>query len=282
MENKIGTNKSIPQMIMAGASVDDVFVIVMFTAFTGLAQGEGISAISFTQIPISIVLGLVGGILLGIGLAFFFKRIHIRDSSKVIILLSLSFLLVTLEHALDGIVPFSGLLAVMAMGAALQRKRTQVAVRLSAKFSKLWVAAEILLFVLVGATVDIQYALAAGGAAILVIFDVLLFRMAGVYICLLRTKLTTKERLFSMITYCPKATVQAAIGSLPLAMGLSCGPIVLTVAVLAILITAPLGAFGVDMTYRRFLTQEVMAVPAATEETQDGQEGIEEIEDELS
>lgn len=256
MENRYGTEKSIPQLVMAGASVDDVFVIVLFTAFTGLAQGEGISPASFAQIPVSIVLGLLIGIGLGLVLGLFFKKFHLRDSIKVVILLSASFLLVALEASLEGIVPISGLLAVMSMGAALQRKRSEAAKRLSSKFSKLWIAAEVLLFVLVGATIDINYAASAGLMAIVVVLCALLFRMLGVFCCLLKTKLLVKERLFCMIAYMPKATVQAAIGSIPLAMGLPCGKIVLTVAVLAILITAPLGAFGIDMTYKRLLKKE--------------------------
>ena len=257
MENGYGMNMSIPQLIMAGASVDDVFVIVMFTAFTGLAKGEAISALSFAQIPISIITGLVVGILLGVLLSVVFKKIHVRDSAKVVILLSLSFLLVAAESVLEGFVPFSGLLAVMAVGVAIQRQRSELADRLSSKFSKLWVAAEILLFVLVGVTVDIQYALVSGGATILLIFGALLFRMLGVFVCLIKTKLNMKERLFCMIAYTPKATVQAAIGSLPLAMGLLCGQIVLTVAVLSILITAPLGAFGIDLTYKKLLIRQL-------------------------
>ena len=225
MENQIGTRKSIPQMIMAGGSVDDVFVIVLFTAFTTLSLGGEVSAASFVQIPVSIVTGLV----------------------------SLAFLFLGLEGWLKGIVPISGLLAVMAMGATLLKTYPLLAKRISPKYSKLWVAAEILLFVLVGATVDIKFALAAGLAAVGVIFIVLLFRMVGVFVCMIHTDLTLRERLFCMIAYLPKATVQAAIGSLPLAMGLPCGKIVLTVAVLAILITAPLGAFGIDMTYKRLL-----------------------------
>lgn len=256
MKNRYGTDKSIPQLIMAGSSVDDVFVIVMFTAFIGLAQGQSISPMSFIQIPVSIITGLMVGIALGILLSVFFKRFHIRDSAKVIILLSISFLLVALESALKGIIPISGLLAVMSMGAALQKKQHEVAKRMAGKFSKLWVAAELLLFVLVGATVDIKYAASAGLAAVLVIFGALIFRMAGVFCCLLKTKLSKKERLFCMIAYMPKATVQAAIGSIPLSLGLPCGKIVLTVAVLAIVITAPLGAFGVDMTYRKLLKKE--------------------------
>ena len=256
MEKKYGTNNSIPQLIMAGASVDDVFVIVMFTAFIGLAQGESISPVNFVQIPISIVMGMAVGIIVGIIMAVSFKKIHIRDSAKVVILLSVSFLMVAAEASLEGIIPFSGLLAVMSIGVALQKKYVVLADRLSSKFSKLWVAAEVLLFVLVGATVDIKYAVDAGAYAILVIFGVLVFRMTGVFLCMLKTKLSLKERLFCMIAYIPKATVQAAIGSIPLSLGLPCGKIVLTVAVLAILITAPLGAFGVDMTYKKLLFKE--------------------------
>ena len=254
MEEGYGTKKSIPQLILAGASVDDVFVIVLFSSFTGLAKGESFSPWRFAEIPISILLGVLLGAALGLALAFFFQKVHVRDSVKVLLLLSFSFLLVALEDALEGIVPISGLIAVMSLGIALQRKRDIVARRLSLKFSKLWVAAELLLFVLVGATVDLHYAYAAGLPAVILIFGVLLFRMAGVWVCLFKTKLLFKERLFCVLAYMPKATVQAAIGSVPLSMGLSCGNIVLTVAVLAILITAPLGAFLIDLTYKKLLT----------------------------
>lgn len=253
IETGYGKDKSIPQMIMAGASVDDVFVIVLFTSFTGLAQGESFSPISLIQVPISIILGIGLGILIGILLGFFFKKVHMRDSIKVIIILSISFLLVTLENSLKGIVPISGLIAIMSIGISLQKIRSDASKRISTKFSKLWVAAELMLFVLVGATVDIKYAFSAGIMAIVLIFGVLVFRMIGVLICLIKTKLNKKERLFCMIAYCPKATVQAAIGSIPLTMGLSCGNIVLTVAVLSILITAPLGAFFIELLYKRLL-----------------------------
>lgn len=253
MEKGYGVKKSIPQLILAGASVDDVFVIVLFTAFTGLAQGGTFSPASILSIPVSIGTGIVAGGLAGILLARFFQKVHIRDSAKVVILLSISFLMIELENCLKGYVPFSGLLAVMSIGIALQKKRYEAAARLSVKYSKLWVAAEVLLFVLVGATVDISYAMKAGAAAVILIFGVLIFRMAGVFFCLLGTDINRKERLFCMIAYMPKATVQAAIGGVPLAMGLGCGKIVLTVAVLAILITAPLGAFGVEQTYKRLL-----------------------------
>lgn len=255
MEEGYGVKHSIPQLILAGASVDDVFVIVMFTAFTGLAQGDGVSVSSFVGIPISIFLGILAGIGVGILLAIFFKAVHIRDTSKVIILLCIAFLLVTLEDQISSVIPFASLIAVMTVGIALQKKREVVARRLSVKFNKLWVAAEILLFVLVGATVDLSYAVSAGFFAILLIFGALLFRMVGVWVCLLKTTLTSKERLFCMIAYTPKATVQAAIGGVPLAMGLSCGNLVLTVAVTAILLTAPLGAFCIDWTYKKLLDQ---------------------------
>ena len=245
MEEGRGTRAGIPQMIMAGASVDDVFVIVLFTAFTGLADGGGISAGTLARIPFSIVLGILAGAACG--------SLRLRDSAKVLILLSISFLLVTLEDSLSGRMGFSGLIAVVAAGVALQRKRGEVAARLSAKYAKLWVAAELLLFVLVGATVDLRYAAGAGTKAVLLIFLVLLFRMLGVWVCLLRTRLSLRERAFCMLAYCPKATVQAAIGSIPLGMGLACGDIVLTVAVLSILLTAPLGAFAIDCTYQRLL-----------------------------
>ena len=253
MDERYGTRESIPQLIMAGASVDDVFVIVLFTSFTGLAQGGTASALDLMRIPTSIVLGLAAGAVCGLLLALAFRKIHMRDSAKVIIILSISFLLVTLEHSLSGALGFSGLLAVMGMGIALQRRRGEVAARLSAKYSKLWVAAELLLFVLVGATVDVGYALASGGAAVLLIFGVLVFRMAGVFLCLLGTSLDRGDRLFCMIAYMPKATVQAAIGAIPLSMGLACGQIVLTVAVLSILITAPLGSFLIERTYKKLL-----------------------------
>lgn len=255
MEEGYGVSHSIPQLILAGASVDDVFVIVIFTAFTGLAQGNDISIRSFINIPISIILGIIIGTLIGIVLANYFKKIHIRDTSKVIILLCISFILVTFEDKFSSIIPFASLIAVMAIGIALQKRRNVVANRLSVKFNKLWVVAEIVLFVLVGATVDIKYAVSAGALSIILILGVLAFRMLGVFLCLIKTNLSLKERIFCMIAYTPKATVQAAIGGVPLAMGLSCGNIVLTVAVVAILITAPLGAFCIDCTYKRLLSK---------------------------
>ncbi|MCD7990356.1 MAG: cation:proton antiporter [Clostridia bacterium] len=256
IEDGYGTDKGIPQLILAGASVDDVFVIVMFTAFAGLALGGTVSPLSFVRIPVSILTGSLIGLAAGWALALYFKRVHMRDTVKVIILLCVAFILVTLEDMYSDIVPFSALISVMGMGIALQKKREEAARRLSVKFNKVWVCAEILLFVLVGATVNLRYALSAGLGAVILIFGVLVFRMAGVFCCLAGTKLNRKERVFCMIGYMPKATVQAAIGGMPLAMGLACGDIVLTVAVLAILITAPLGAFLIDLTYKRFLQSQ--------------------------
>lgn len=253
IEEKRGTEKSIPQMILAGASVDDVFVIVLFTAFTGLAQGKEISPVSFVNIPVSIALGALAGIICGWAMSFIFSKFHIRDTAKVLIFLSVSFILAAAEDKLDTAVTFSSLIAVMFIGIAVQKFRKPVAERLSVKFNKLWAGAEIMLFVLVGATVDISSLRTAGLYAACLILGILVFRMAGVFVCLLGTKLNFREKLFCMFAYMPKATVQAAIGGVPLAMGLNCGNTVLTVAVLSIVITAPLGAFLIDMTCGKFL-----------------------------
>ena len=257
MEEGYGTDRSIPQLIMAGASVDDVFVIVLFTSFIGLASNGTFSALNLIKIPTSIFFGISVGFLCAILLIYFFKKVHIRDSMKVIIILNISFLLVTFEHSLTGIIGFSGLLAIMSMGTGIQEKNSILAKRLSSKYSKLWIAAEVMLFVLVGATVNIKYALGASIPAILLIMTVIVFRMVGVFLCLLGTSFSYKERLFCMIAYCPKATVQAAIGSIPLSMGLSSGNIILTVAVLSILITAPLGAFAIDFSYKKLLNRKL-------------------------
>lgn len=256
MEEGYGADRSIPQMIMAGASVDDVFVIVLFTSFIGLASTGSFSMLNLIKIPTSILFGISVGFLCAILLIYLFKKIHIRDSLKVIIILNISFLLVTFEHSLTGIIGFSGLLAIMSMGAGIQGKNTILSKRLSIKYSKLWIPAEVMLFVLVGATVNIKYALGASIPAILLIITVLIFRMIGVFLCLVGTSLSYRERLFCMIAYCPKATVQAAIGSIPLSMGLPSGNIILTVAVLSILITAPLGAFAIDISYKKLLKKE--------------------------
>lgn len=260
MEKKYGTQKAIPQMILAGASCDDIFVIVLFTTFLGMAQGGSANVMDFINIPVSIVLGILLGAAFGYGLYLFFETSYahkhcVRNSMKVIIVLGFSFLLIAIEEWFDGIVSVSGLLAVVAMACMLKLKSTAfVSKRLSEKFGKLWLAAEVILFVLVGAAVDIRYTLNAGLAAVFMILIALLFRAFGVLLCTVKTSLTLKERLFCVIAYLPKATVQAAIGSVPLAAGLPCGNIILSVAVLAILITAPLGALGIDGSYKKLLT----------------------------
>ena len=257
IEEGYGKEHSIPQLILAGASVDDVFVIVVFTAFVALAGEGSVSAFSFLQIPISIFLGIVLGALGGAVLSWFFKKFHMRDSVKILIILSVSFLFLELQNRLEGYVPVSGLLAIMSMGIVIKQKYDVLAVRLSSKYNKLWVAAEIFLFVLVGATVDLKYAVAAGAAAVILVVLALVFRMGGVFLCLLKTKLTGKEKVFCMVAYTPKATVQAAIGAVPLSMGLPCGQTVLTVAMLSILITAPFGAICVDNLYKKLLSKEI-------------------------
>ena len=253
IEEGYGKNKSIPGLILAGASVDDVFVIVLFTAFTALASTGEMSVTSFIQIPISIVLGIILGGCVGIVLVAFFKKCHMRDSVKILIILSISFLLLEAENRLQGYIPVSGLLAIMSMGIIIKQKYGVLALRLSAKYNKLWLGAEVFLFVLVGATVDLRYVASAGVSAVLLILGALLFRMTGVAISLIKTDLSKRERFFCMVAYTPKATVQAAIGAIPLSMGLECGNIVLTVAVLSILITAPFGAICVDNLYKRLL-----------------------------
>ena len=256
MEEGYGTREGIPQLILAGASVDDVYVIVLFSTFVGMMQGEGVSPVRFINIPVSILLGIGIGILLGGLLSLYFQKIHIRDTVKVLLILSISFLLVAAEDALNTSITFSALIAIMFLGIAMRQKRGEVASRLSAKYGKLWVAAEVFLFVLVGACVNVSYLGKVGVRAILLIAGALVFRMAGVFICLLGTKLNWKERLFAMVAYTPKATVQAAIGGIPLAMGFACGETILTVAVLAIVITAPLGAFAIDLLYKKLLIKQ--------------------------
>lgn len=262
MENKYGTEKAIPQMIMAGASCDDIFVIVLFTTFLSMAQGGSADIKAFANIPVSIILGIILGAIVGYLLYLFFetayaKKHYVRNSMKVIIVLGFSFLLIAIEGWLEGKIAVSGLLAVVSMACVLKMKCTAfVSKRLSEKFGKLWLAAEVILFVLVGAAVDIRYTLDAGLAAVAMIFVALIFRSFGVLLCTVKTNLSVKERAFCVIAYLPKATVQAAIGSVPFAAGLPCGKIVLSVAVMAIIITAPLGAFGMDLTYKKFLIRE--------------------------
>lgn len=261
MEQKYGTGKGIPQMILAGASCDDIYVIVLFTTFLGMAQGGTANIGDFMNIPVSILLGILIGSMFGYGIYLFFENAYankhcVRNSMKVIIVLGFSFLLIAIEGWLEGKVAVSGLLAVVSMACVLKRKSDAfVSRRLSEKFGKLWLSAEVMLFVLVGAAVDIRYTMDAGAAAIIMILAALVFRACGVLLSVAKTNLTWKERMFCVIAYLPKATVQAAIGSVPLAAGLPCGKIVLSVAVMAIVITAPIGAFGMDHTYQKLLTK---------------------------
>ena len=260
IEEKYGTDKAIPQMILAGSSLDDVFVIVLFTTFVGMAQGGSADIMDFVNIPVSIVLGLALGAMAGFVVSWFFETKYshqnlVRNSMKVIIVLGVSFLLLAIEEWLDGIIAVSGLLAIMSMAMVIAMKSVpEVTKRLQEKYGKLWIAAEVILFVLVGAAVDVRYTLEAGIGAVLMIAIGLLFRSVGVYMCMFGTDLCFKERIYCIIAYLPKATVQAAIGSIPLSLGLPCGKIVLSVAVLSIIITAPLGAIGMDVSYRKLLT----------------------------
>ena len=262
IEKNYGTQKSIPQMILAGASLDDVFVIVLFTSFTAMAQGEKASLLDFVNIPVSIVTGTLLGVAFGFLLAWFFETSYahknlVRNSVKVIIVLAAAFLLLTAEEILEKYVAVSGLLAIISMAIVLaMRSVPEVTKRLKEKFGKLWLAAEVILFVLVGSAVDIRYTLEAGLGAVLMIFLGLIFRSVGVWLCMPGTNLNRKERLYCVIAYLPKATVQAAIGSVPLSLGLPCGKMVLSVAVLSILITAPLGAIAMDASYQRLLEKQ--------------------------
>lgn len=263
MEDGYGTDKQIPQLILAGASLDDVFVIVLFSTFIGMAQGSSTSVMDLADIPVSVVLGIISGIIFGLVLSFIFELAHkkgfsVRQSLKTIIILGSAFLLMSIETWLEGIISVSGLLAVISMACAVQmRCRKEVSDDLSAKFGRLWLGAEVILFVLVGAAVDIRYTMQAGVTAALMIFIALVFRSAGVLLCLVGTKLNGKERLYCVIAYLPKATVQAAIGSVPLSLGLSCGNTVLSIAVLSILITAPLGAILMDLSCKKLLKREI-------------------------
>lgn len=253
IEEGYGEKHSIPQLVLAGASVDDVFVIVVFTAMTALEASGEFTALSFVKIPISIVSGIIVGAIVGIVLVQLFKKNHIRDTIKVLIIISISFLLLELENSISDYIPISGLLAIMSMGVIIKLNYEILAERIQTKYNKLWTGAEIMLFVLVGATVNMKYVADAGILTVIMILVALVFRMIGVFVCLIKTELTMKEKIFCMIAYTPKATVQAGIGAVPLAMGLNCGQMVLTIAVMSIIITAPFGAIAIDKTYKKLL-----------------------------
>lgn len=255
MEEGYGADKKIPELILAGASVDDVYVIVLFTTFTGMMQGSEVSIIKFINIPFSIASGVLAGTLAGIVLSLFFKKVKIRDTAKVLIVLSISFILSFCEDNMNTPLTFSSLIAIMFIGSTIKKKSKETSENLSSKYNKLWVGAEIFLFVLVGTQVNISYIKKAGILTLILIIGALVFRMIGVFICLIKTGLNIKEKLFTMLAYCPKATVQAAIGGIPLSLGLSCGTGTLTCAVLAIILTAPLGAFAIDLSYKKLLNK---------------------------
>ncbi len=255
IESGYGKNKSIPQMILAAASVDDVYVIALFSVLLSMTQSENIAVTSLIQIPLAIVIGVAVGLAFGVLLGKFFDKIHIRDTIKIVIILCTAFLFAAFEDSFAALVPFSSLIGVMCIGISMQKVRPQVSARLTKRFSKMWEVAQILLFVLVGATVNINFALTSGFSALLLILIVLFVRMLGVLICLIKTNLNIKERIFCVFAYLPKATVQAAIGGIPLSVGLACGEVILSTAVLSILITAPLGAFLIDISYNRFLSK---------------------------
>ena len=256
LDNGYGKEHSVPQLIMAGASVDDVFVIVLFTSFMAMYKGDGFSPISLLKVPVSILLGIGLGVVVGLLLIQLFKKIHMRDTVKILIIFSTAFLLISFQDAMEAYVPISGLLAIMAIGATILTYYDKLAFRLKNKFSKIWVFAELILFVLVGAAVDITYLADAGLLSVLLILLALCFRMLGVLISLIKSPLNKKERLFSSIAYLPKATVQAAIGSIPLTQGVAAGNMILVIAVVAILVTAPIGALGIDLTYNKLLVKE--------------------------
>lgn len=253
IEEGYGKEKGIPQMILAGASVDDIYVIVLFTSLVGMFQGNGFDFIGLILIPISILMGILIGYGVGYLLTLFFKKFHLRDTIKVFILFSVCFLLISVENSLKGILPFSGLIAVMAVGLSHRKYANDLANRLNEKFTKIWLVAEIFLFVLVGSEINISVLKDTGLWGVLIIVTALVFRLMGVIVSLLGTNLNNKERLFTAGAYTPKATVQAAIGSIPLALGIPSGDLILTIAVLSILITAPLGALFIDRFYPKFL-----------------------------
>lgn len=256
MDEGYGKKHSVPQLILAGASLDDIFVIVLFTSFMSLLQNNNFDYLSFVQVPISIALGIVVGIIVSLCLIYVFKKIHMRDSIKILIILSVSFLLIELQNRMTGVITISGLIAIMSIGIMIRKNYPSLAIRLSDKYNKLWVGAEIMLFVLVGVTINTKYIALAGLTMLCVITGALLFRIIGVSLCLIKSPLTKNERVFCMGAYTPKATVQAAIAAIPLSSGLSCGQEILTIAVLAIILTAPLGSFFIERSYKILLNKD--------------------------
>ena len=254
MEQGYGKHKKVPQMILAAASIDDVYAIIIFYALIQYQQGGSIGVMTFLNVPISIVLGLIIGAVTGLLLTYFFRKVHMRDTLKVLVIFSFGFILLALEDIVNSYVAISGLLAVMALAMSINKNYIALAKRLVKKFEKIWVIAEIMLFVLVGALVDITVLLNVGLYAIILIIIALVFRIGAVFIATSKTNLTMNERLFAAFSYTPKATVQAAIGAIPLSLDLPHGEFILMVSVLAIIITAPFGAILMDTTYHKLLT----------------------------
>lgn len=254
IEQGIGTKKGVPTLLLAGSSIDDVFAITIFATFLGLYSGAHVNiGIKILSVPISIILGIVIGLTLGLIMVSIFKRNHIRDTKKVLLIIGIAILLTALEKVLERKVEIAGLLGVMTIGFMILEKMPNVGKRLAIKFNKIWVFAEILLFVMVGSQVDISVALDSGLDGLTIIFIGLIARSLGVIFSTLGTNLSWRERLFCIISYTPKATVQAAIGSVPLSLGVKSGDVILAVAVLSILITAPLGAIGIRASAHKLL-----------------------------
>ena len=250
-----GTKKQVPQMILAGASADDVFVLVLFSAFLTIALGGSVSAWTFMQVPVSIISGILGGAILGYLLNVLFVHIQLKRVFQVMILLATGMLLMRLETVFAGL--FSGILAVISMNIMIRTQSEKLSNDLSGSFNQIWLVAEIFLFFLVGVSVNPANALSYGFLPILFIILLSLCRIfIGVRLCLLNTHFNKKEKIFVLMSYLPKATVQAAIGSVPLANGIAGGELMLTLAVLSILITAPIGAIGMDYFAPRLLTND--------------------------
>lgn len=257
-ESGIGNEKSIPQMVMAGASADDVFVIVLFYSFISIATGGSLNGWTIASIPLSMISGIFFGTTLGLGFVYLFKKVHMRDTIKVLMLIGTSLLMVGLEPMVKGWLPYSALLGVIALGMTILTRYPLLASRLMKKYEKIWLFAEMLLFILVGTAVNLGQALPLMGWWLpLILLIILLFRSMGVWLSLVKTKLSSKEKWFIVFAYLPKATVQASIGAIPFELGLIHGDTMLAIAVLSILITAPLGAILIDLTAKRLLSKKI-------------------------
>jgi NhaP-type Na+/H+ or K+/H+ antiporter len=256
INERYGYKKRIPHLIMASASVDDIYVIVLFTSFISMYQSNSFTASSLILIPVAIIIGIVVGIIIGFLLSKLFHLLRVRDTIKVLIIIAVGIYIVVFEDAINTVVPFSALLSVMVLGITFLHQSEERALRLREKYDKVWVFAELVLFTLIGAEVDMTVAFTVGLTALLLLLIELVFRIFGVFLSTIKTDLTKKEKLFTGISYLPKATVQAAIGAIPYSLGIPSGELILAVAVLSIIVTAPIGALGIDLTYKKALKQE--------------------------